>query len=249
MANLMTAWATRDDMPDLPDGVNASDDEIQDALLAASGILYRFTGKQWPGIVHDVVRPQSVACGCTGVRSGCHHVSEFALPGSPVLGVSEVLIDGDLVPEDRYRLDDGRYLVWIGDELGGRGGWPCCQRIDLDPDQKQTFQVSYTWGGIPDRGGVRAAAVLGYELLLATKPKSGCRLPQRVQSVTRQGVSYVLLDPMNLFDKGRTGLAEVDLWVASIGIGQTRRRSAVVDPHAVAMNGRRFRRTDRNPSS
>ena len=280
MAELRTAWATRDQVPAFPDGIEPSPQEVDDALLAASGILYRFTGKRWPGIVADVVRPQRTDCGCgwigvgglgqaaAGVypgaggggsqwrlphhqRSGCHWISEVELPGWPVLTVTEVLRDGDLVPEDRYRLDDGRFLVYLpeSDHALVRG-WPCCQRVDRDVTQDETFQISYTWGGIPDPGGVRSAAVLARELVLASTPGAkGCRLPQRVQSVARQGVSYTLIDPLNLFDQGRTGLTEVDLWVASIGLGTKRRRSGVIDPHAVAMNGRKFRRNDWNPSS
>lgn len=202
-----------------------------------------------------MIRPQgSGGCGChrDRTRTGCHWLSELELPGFPVLSIVEVMLDGDLVTEDRYRVDDGRWLVYLaGDDV--RRGWPCCQRMDRTTGEDETWEVTYTWGGTPDAqgvpGGTAAALSLGKELLLAGRGGKGCRLPTRVQNVTRQGVSWVLLDDLSMFSRGQTGLPEVDLWLSSLTLGRARRRSAIIDPHAVAMAGRRVRRTDANPSS
>lgn len=252
--NQVAPWISVSEFPTLPDGLTVDDGEKAECILAASGILYRLSGHKWPGVLTDTIRPGATGC-CGSARRGCHRLSELKLPGYPVLAVTEVLVDGLTVPEDRYRLDDGRFLVWIPqddlvDGLEDRNGWPCCQRMDRDTTEDDTFQVVYTWGGLPDAGGLRAVRTLSYELALATRPKSGCRLPSRVQNVTRQGVSYVLLDTMgDLFDKGRVGLTEVDMWLSSVQVGHRRRPGAVVDPHEVAMRGRAVRRTDWNPSS
>jgi hypothetical protein len=64
--------------------------------------------------------------------------------------------------------------------------------------------------------------------------EKGCRLPKRVQTVTRQNVTLAVLDPLTLFKDGMTGLAEVDLWVAADARGDATRPAAVLDPMTVA---------------
>ena len=50
-----------------------------------------------------------------------------------------------------------------------------------------------------------------------------CSLPERVTSVTRQGVSWTLLDPQDFLAQGMTGVARLDQWlsVAKRGVGGT----------------------------
>lgn len=43
-----------------------------------------------------------------------------------------------------------------------------------------------------------------------------CRLPRRVQTVSRQGVTYQMVDPTDIYRDGLTGLPEVDIWIASV---------------------------------
>lgn len=262
MADEVAPWATITDLP-LPDGVSIGDgpDQIpeaiaNDCLQAASTILYRLSGGKWPGVQADSIRPAVGGCSCGSGRTrsrSIRWVSEFALPCTPVLTVSAVYLDGELLDEARYRLDDNRFLVFVPEsETAELRGWPCCQDMLADPlTDDDTWQVDYTWGGLPDTGGVMAAARLALELAYARVPGlfGKCRLPQRVQSVSRQGVTYAMLDDLRLFAEGRTGLMEVDLWLGSLTIGVKRRRSAFIDPHAIAMRGRRVRRTDWNPSS
>lgn len=42
-----------------------------------------------------------------------------------------------------------------------------------------------------------------------------CGLPERLNTVTRQGVSWTILDPGDYLDKGRTGMPRVDDWAAA----------------------------------
>lgn len=251
--NVCSAWATPASL-ELPEGLKVSPQEKADALLGATGILFRLTGSVWPGECQDTVRPNRTGCTCdpSRTRKGCHYLSELELPGFPVLAVSNVTLDGDVVSEERYRVDDGRWLVYLPEsDNASRRGWPCCQRLDRTTGEDDTWEVAYTWGGLPDVQGLAACRSLAKELLLAQHPGCGtaCRLPVRVQSVTRQGISYVLLDDLSMFDQGRTGLPEVDLWLGSIRVGKSRRPAAIVDPHELAMRGRKVRRTDWNPSS
>lgn len=262
MPELIESWATAADAC----GPCAAEDSGIDAevlaanMRVASEILFAVTGYQWPGVRTDVWRPPGVGCGCpTSPTLRVEHpragswVSEVHLPGYPVVSVSEVLIDGVVVDPELYRVDDSAYLVWRGDDPAndGRSGWPCCQRMRLDADQDDTWQVTYQWGAAPPDGGVKAAAALGCEFSLGCSTdsalRSQCRLPRRVASITRQGVTVAVLDNLNLFAEGRTGIPEVDLWVGSVLLGRKRRRAGVIDTQAWA-RGRRGRRNDTTPA-
>jgi hypothetical protein len=72
--------------------------------------------------------------------------------------------------------------------------------------------VSYICGsGVPTSGKLAARALA--EEMLSGMTGGDCRLPERVTSVTRQGMSFTLLDPQDFLDKGRTGLYVVDLFL------------------------------------
>ena len=131
------------------------------------------------------------------------------------------------------RRNDYRRLVYLPESDSATvQGWPCCQRLDLADSEDETWAVSYSYGVDPPIGGIRAAAALGCQLALAFEPETigTCRLPQRVTSLSRQGVTMAVLDPLELFADGKTGLAEVDLWVASVMLGAARRRAVVRVP-------------------
>lgn len=248
-----TPWAAPDDVP-------AGNEDVPDELLliglqVSSDVLYQLTGRRWAGVCTDLVRP--TACGCVsragwwlppGVHApsvpmggvdrlgalcgcGCSGVSEVKLPGYPVRTITEVVIDGQVVAPDQYRVDQRRKLVCQA--TTGRSAWPCCQRLDLPAGEPGTWSVEYEFGQAPPIGGVTSAASLGLQLALAIAPPAfagRCRLPKRVTSITRQGVTVAILDPLSLFKDGLTGLPEVDLWVASVLAGDGRRRATAWVP-------------------
>lgn len=225
---------------------------MQDKLLIASTILYAVTGYQWPGEVTETIRPARHNCGCRRGKFGCSRVPEIELPGYPVVDVVEVTIDGVTLDEQVYRVDDRRWLVWQDDEgvdINGttRNGWPCCQRMKLPLGQVDTFGIEYTYGECPPRAGVVAAATLACEFALACSTDEAqrrrCRLPGRVKAVVRQGVAIELMDNLSLFAEGRTGVPEVDLWVGSLMLGRSRSRAQFIDTQALALQGRKNRRT------
>ena len=213
---------------------------LPDMLQFASSVLYEFTGHQWPGEHTDIIRP--VGCSCHGYAlshladgtTWIHHgVTEIVLPGYPVVSIDEVKIDGAVVPSAQYRVDDWRKLVYLPPASGGVGGWPCSQRLDRPDTDEGTFSVEYKWGAAPPAEGTTCAAILACQLAIACQPdpaKNGCRLPQRITNITRQGVSMAILDPLTLFGEGRTGLTEVDLWLDSLRYGQKHRPAQITRP-------------------
>lgn len=92
--------------------------------------------------------------------------------------------------------------------------WPTCQDMDLPATEEGTFEITYCYG-VP----VPEAAIIGvaeYACELA-KLCSGakCKLPQRVTSLSRQGTSLELFDPLDFLNEGRTGIVTLDQWIRS----------------------------------
>ncbi len=220
---------------------------LDEKMAVATDVLFNLTGRRWPGICTDVIRPQAQYrsfetprwwpsdgsgygwCSCNrGRETGCAAVPEIRLPGHPVVAAS-VLIDGEAFTD--FRIDDGRWLVRTDGE-----GWPCCQDLTaaVDDLSASTFQVSYSWGSEPPAGGIAAAAALGCQYALACDPDAvndgTCRLPKYVTSITRAGTTMSFADPMKLVKDGLTGIPEVDQWVNSILLGDKRRRGRVLVP-------------------
>ena len=109
-------------------------------------------------------------------------------------------------------------------------------------DPALAFSVDFDYGFAPPPAGVRAAADLACQLALSCDPATvgECKLPQRVTSITRQGVSMVVLDPFDFLEEGRTGVYTVDLFLKTYNPTRNRRPPAVWSPDI----GRRTRRID-----
>lgn len=43
-----------------------------------------------------------------------------------------------------------------------------------------------------------------------------CALPERITNVTRQGISWTILDPLDFLDKGLTGIGSIDQWISRV---------------------------------
>jgi len=141
------------------------------------------------------------SCGCLSSSGcGCASLAEVLLPG-PVGLIESVVVDGEALPVDAYRVDDGNRLV----RLDG-GLWPLCQ--DLAAAAADAFSVTYYRGAAPNEITRWAAGILAREFYLACNGDRACRLPDGVQSITRDGVTYEIQTGM--FEGGFTGIREVD---------------------------------------
>ena len=151
----------------------------------------------------------NLTCGTCGDRCSCSHTPQIELPG-PVSSVTQVLIDGEVLDPAAYRVDNAQLLVRVDGER-----WPFCQHMALPPTDEGTWEVTFKRGGPVPVGGQIAAGVLACALAKAAC-SSACELPQRVQEITRQGVSMVMIDPFDGLDNGRTGIWLIDSWVSSV---------------------------------
>lgn len=152
-------------------------------------------------------------CGC-GAVCACVPSSEVWLPGPiPAGGITEVRVDGVVIPSDQYRLDiasDGKY--WLVAQ-GGRI-WPTCQNFDV-PSGVGSFQVTYAPGTpLPD-GAKIAAGKLACEYAKLCLGQA-CALSGAATSITRDGVTYEVLTPSDLITKGLTPIPTVNQWIWSV---------------------------------
>lgn len=224
MTALCSAWATEADMPASCDTTAIPPAVLADALLYSSTILYNLTQRRFPGTCTDSYTPfhrcRAGRCTCT---SGL-----LELPARPVTAITSVTVDGVVLDASEYVLHDKRFLRRVGVTTS----WPC----GCDLDDEDYFVVDYEWGREPTRPLVLAAALLGFEFAIAWTPDCTrqCRLPQRVTSITREGITMAVVDSLSLFKDGMTGLPDVDALIQSEQFGQSRQRPVVAVPGAVA---------------
>lgn len=90
-------------------------------------------------------------------------------------------------------------------------------------------EITYSYGSQPPVAGKMAARHLAMEF---AKLWSGddCSLPQRITSISRQGVSYTLLDSQDFIAELRTGVYAVDLFLKTANPNGAQMRSRVFTP-------------------
>jgi hypothetical protein len=233
-----------------PDTPEAQAEVIERSQRMAVGILNALSGNQF-GLCPRTVRPcrdrcvsgnplttvwldgqllpvldQGVwyneTCGiCRTTDCSCTAVCEVTLRG-PVERIISVTLDGAVLPNTSYRVDNHRKLVRTDGEC-----WPVCQDMTLPPTEPNTFEVQYLRGlQVPEEGRFMAG-LLACELVKACLPELGeCGLPANVTQLAREGVTLDLA-PFVLGMNGKTGIPEVDLWLSAVNPSDARTRSRV----------------------
>lgn len=171
-------------------------------------------------------------------NNSCDTVPELALE-APVGRVVNVLIDGVELTPSAYRLDNGNLLV-----RQDGGVWPTNQDLSAPLGAPNTFAVTY-YQGYPVDDSVRfIAGVLAEEYRKDRMGEHGCRLPEGVASITRQGVSFEVSS--GLFENGLTEIREVDALLRVLNPHRQKSPPRIVSPDSL----RRLRRTTpHNPTS
>lgn len=100
--------------------------------------------------------------------------------------------------------------------------------IEFESFMPDGFEISYTYGQRPPKAGMMAALAMARQFFfLWSGREDECSLPDRVTSVTRQNVSWVLLDNQDFLDDLKTGIYAVDMFLRSVNPDKARVKSKV----------------------
>lgn len=253
--------------PCISGGQPVPQEQIDNALMAASEILWAATGRQF-GTCTVTIRPCRAKCGPCGATSSdwfevrdfgtgfgafpwtpflengvwtniptvcgceksCCHVEGIPLP-YPVCCVDEVKIDGVVLDPSAYKVQDFKTLVRIDG-----GSWPDCQNLAAPDTEPDTFSVTVTYGReVPALIKLAAAELACQFIKVCTKQP--CQLPQRMQSMSRDGITVGFIDPMEFLKAGRTGIYIVDLAISQFNPHKLLKQASVYSPDV----GKRWR--------
>jgi hypothetical protein len=227
-----------------------------DALYELSGRV--FTGNCGPVTIRPLARPTDMdtrawAGGLGGAWGGysgyglsyggaitgafSHYAKtnppEVDLGEHPVTEIVQVKIDGEVIPADEYELRDHRRLVRLMTSAsatpGARYGWPTSQVQNIPDTEPGTFSVTFEYGQPPPELGVVAATRLA-EFLALPRLGDATHYPQRVRSMTRQGVSTMSIDVLEVLKAKATGIYEVDFFILTYNPGRNQRQARVFSP-------------------
>lgn len=165
----------------------------------------------WPYVVmFDDGRWVNWPCGC-GPRCSVSGPRAVHLPGPvapPTLDDPIVVTVGDVVLT-------GDDFVLEGDVLYRKGAnWPS-QDLGKPLGETGTWSVEYLRGYRPPAGTAKFVGTLAAEFLKACSDEE-CRLPRTVTTASRRGVTYRVYDPAVIYADGKTGIPEIDLWLAAV---------------------------------
>jgi len=215
-----------------------------DAVKVASQLLWSMSGRKYGGIT---TVSEKYVCASRAYRLGAsarNYTPElvggdmYNIPFDEFDDYAELTTDG-MSPSTRLRLrgrpvikidsvrdrtgkivDPSNYYLVDHSTLQARAGtaWAPCN-----------IEVTYTYGSPPPASGKAAARVLATEFIKLWNGDD-CDLPQRITSVTRQGVSYTILDNQDFIADMRTGLYVVDLFLKSANPDKARAKARVFSP-------------------
>jgi hypothetical protein len=233
---------------------------VAQAKLAASQLMWALTGRQF-GKCQVTVRPCGQPCDpCSlgtwdqwsqfsaspmgsgpalidglwynnpcGCESCCGPKCTVRLP-YPLCSIDGVTVDGVVLDPSAYTCYEHEHLARIDGEC-----WPKCQDFNAGCTEPGSFCVTLTYGRDIPELVLMGAAELACEFIKACVQGAGpCRLPQRLQSVARNGTTLNFIDSMKMLDQGRTGLYLADLAIATFNPHGLTRRPAVWSPDAEA---------------
>lgn len=208
------------------DTIDPTGPYTESAVETASFILYKLSGEKYSGIqtVTEAynsdtyssiqIEPAFVAGNIYNTTLLADGFRNLRLRHTPVRSIESITFLGRTLDPSEYTLRNNAYIVrehslpWL-----------------LEPINDLT--VSYTYGTPPPAAGKRAALRLANELILSDMGSANCSLPERISSVSRQGVSYTIMDPQTFMKEGKVGIYEVDLFLATVNPNKAKKRPKV----------------------
>ena len=192
-----------------------------DNVAIAERIMYELLGRRW------------VWPAVSAIDSFEFAKQRIHLPGRPVISVESVKINNKEV--EGWRLESKAHIRLPQECLGylwSSSGWSWTGQGRLEDflaasNCRREVVVEYTYGSPPPEAVDKAIKALACELDKAYSGDDGCRLPARVTSISRQGISMTILDPQDFLENGKTGLIEVDLIISAFNPKQAKSRARV----------------------
>jgi hypothetical protein len=209
-------------------------DYAQEAVRSASYVMWALSGRKYTGtstVTERYVRfaplintrlLQEAAIVNSRVNKSLELVEPWVsaetrirLRGQPVTEVKTIRnVGGDIVNPDRYYVVDHSTVQFSEGAL----------IVPAD------IEISYTYGAEPPVFGKMAARRVAIEFIKLWTEDSDCALPQRITSVSRQGVTYTVLDSQDFLEEMRMGIYEVDLFLKTNNPNKAQKRSKVFSP-------------------
>ena len=235
---MSSLWVQPDELGDY-----ANTEYAQEACEVASYLMWAMSGRKYTGVT--TVTERYVCKARDYYFGGSSKNTQAVLAGGNVYNIPaganddllELTADG-LSPESRLRLR-GRPVTRI---LAVRSGVTSTlldessyylvdhSTIQLKVGAAWTpcnVEITYTYGTVPPTAGRMAARTLAIEFAKLWSEDETCALPQRVTSISRQGVSYTLLDSQDFIQEIRTGVYAVDLFLKTSNPDGARVKSRV----------------------
>lgn len=159
-------------------------------------------------------------------------------PVTEVVSVSRVAPDGTETPVTGWRRVGGTILL----SSGSRSETPLWRTNGVSGSDQTIHRVVYRMGSTVTTAARNAVLEYARQIWLSLQGSDECRLPDRTTSVVREGIGIELLTPQDFLDRGRTGLPQVDIWLAQANPKRALRPSAVYTPDSPPGVGVRLRR-------
>jgi hypothetical protein len=195
-------------------------DLLESASVLAGTILRTLSGNR-VGTCSDTLRPLSECGVCRGYCScGSGDRIRVLSSNGPVVSVTEVTVDGDIIPDTEWRFYPSSQLLYrVPPDV-----WPTRDTKWADCGDPDTMCVEVTVGSTPDAWALAVHAELTCELI---KSCTGvlCRLPSNASSVTGQGVSITLTP-----EDAKMFIPSVAGWVAAINPAGATQPTKVYSP-------------------
>lgn len=209
-------------------------DHAQEACESASFLLYAMSGRKYPGIFSvkeryciqdisiseqhyiyaDIPPGYVVPRGVFYIRPTDLEKNRISLRGKPVREVVGIY-NANTTDE----IDPQTYDVWEH------------SYVEFSSVLSGDVDVEYKYGMLPPTVGVMAARTLAIEFAkLWSGLEDECTLPERVTNVTRQGVSWTILDNQDFLDNLRTGVLSIDMFLKTVNPDKARMKSKVFSP-------------------
>lgn len=182
----------------------------EEAAISATYALWMLSGERFHGVQCWVEDYRTIRGFCT--------IQLEQWPVLEVVEVSRMDLCGDTVSVTGVGdIIDGWCHVGGGDlkvcctgNTYGMTGCSCTPNGSV-------VRVHYKTANNLPPGADKAAKRLADEYVKASTG-SACALPERITSITRQGVSWTILDPQDFLTEGLSGIGPIDQWLTQVGL-------------------------------